>query len=49
MVGFADCAKNIEVDNDHPHVTLLLSNNAKAVESNDILELVFKERPEILK
>ncbi|CAM6001367.1 unnamed protein product [Sphagnum balticum] len=46
-------AKEVEVANTFPHVTLLLKNGAKAVESNEVLEKLhgvnadlFKERKE---
>lgn len=49
MAAFCNCKDDIEVDNAYPHVTLMLSKRAQAKESNDILTVVFQERPDIMK
>ncbi len=46
MVGYA---KSIEVDckGEYPHITLLVGQGAAAVESNDILQQLGNEHPQI--
>jgi len=48
--GFIICAycsntDGIEADNKYPHVTLFLGNEAKAVESNMVIESLAKKNP----
>lgn len=50
--GFIVCAycsdtDGIEVDNKYPHTTLFLGNDAKAVESNNVLECLASANPEM--
>jgi len=49
IAGFVSNTQGVEVDNDFPHITLLLKGKASAVESNSVLELLNKHCPEIFK
>jgi hypothetical protein len=42
VCGYCSDTEGIEVDNKYPHVTLFLGNDAKAVESNSVLECLAK-------
>ncbi len=47
VCGYCSDTDGIEVDNKYPHVTLFLGNDAKAVESNNVLESLANANPEM--